>query len=139
MTIYNSEIAEQDIRGRLSNAFTIVKLIAHFIILAIGPFVSYTVLAIVCAMFPLICICSFYFMPESPYYLVKVGDIPSAKENINKLSSKIEKEARRKDRLLEIENTIQNDMVNKTSFFEFPLNPLYRKSLFIMTGKIHIY
>ncbi|KAK9727524.1 Sugar transporter [Popillia japonica] len=68
VTIYNSEIADQEIRGKLSNFFTIIKLIAHFIVLALGPFVSYAAICVICALFPLCCICSFYFMPESPLY-----------------------------------------------------------------------
>lgn len=133
--MYNSEIAEQEIRGRLSNTFTIVKLLAHFVVLSVGPFVSYRFLCFICALFPLTCICTFCFMPESPYHLMKIGDKSAAKDSLFKLARKNEDEASVIARLSDIELTIRNDMLNKTSMWEFLKNPLYRKSLFIMTGK----
>ncbi|GJQ83652.1 hypothetical protein Trydic_g14362 [Trypoxylus dichotomus] len=120
VTIYNSEIADQEIRGRLSNYFTIIKLIAHFVVLALGPFVSYAVF--------------FYFMPESPYHMIKIGDRLLAEDILFRLSSKKEDEGSIRSRLLEIENTIQKDMMNNTTMWELVVNPLYRKVLFIMTG-----
>ncbi|KAI4456990.1 sugar transporter-like [Holotrichia oblita] len=134
VTIYNSEIAEQEIRGKCGNTFTIVKLLAHFVILSIGPFVSYTILCLICALFPLTCICTFYFMPESPYHLIKIGERDAAQESLFKLARRNETEGSVKARLSDIETIIQNDMLNKTTMKEFLKNPLYRKPLFIMTG-----
>ncbi|GJQ83654.1 hypothetical protein Trydic_g14364 [Trypoxylus dichotomus] len=73
-------------------------------------------------------------MPESPYYLIKVGAKAAARDSLFRLARRNEDEASVKARLSEIEATIQNDMLNKTSMKEFLKNPLYRKPLFIMTG-----
>lgn len=74
-------------------------------------------------------------MPESPYHMIKIGDRRVAEDILFRLSSRHEDEDNIRARLLDIENTVRNDMSNKTSMWEFLRNPLYRRSLFIMTGK----
>ncbi|XP_017782649.1 PREDICTED: uncharacterized protein LOC108566989 [Nicrophorus vespilloides] len=58
------EDADKDIQGRLAN---VLKHFIGFLIFSVGPFVSYTVLGIMCAAFHI-----FISMPKSPYYLMQV-------------------------------------------------------------------
>lgn len=76
-------------------------------------------------------------MPESPYHLIKSGDKDAARNNLFRLSSNSEDRSSIEARLLHIENTVQNDMLNKTTMWEFLTNGLYRKALFIMIGKFN--
>ncbi|XP_065165617.1 facilitated trehalose transporter Tret1-like isoform X1 [Atheta coriaria] len=84
--MYSSEIADPDIRGRLGTSYGVMKLSGSIIVLAVGPFVSYTVLAIVCAIVPFTLFCLLFFIPESPYSLVKKQRLDEAREAVIMLS-----------------------------------------------------
>ncbi|XP_022917080.1 facilitated trehalose transporter Tret1-like [Onthophagus taurus] len=134
VTIYNSEIADQEIRGKLGTAFTIMKLMGHFVVLTFGPFVSYQVLCVICGVMPLICFCTIYFMPESPYYLLKIGEKHRAKESLAILGSDELNENDLERKMNEIEKVVNEDMRNKSGMVELFRNPRYRKGLLTMTG-----
>lgn len=63
----------------------------------IGPYVPYLAFWILCAVLPIIFFISFMTMPESPYYLLKVGKREEAISALARLRSKspasVQKEA----------------------------------------------
>ncbi|KAI4456956.1 sugar transporter-like [Holotrichia oblita] len=133
-SIYNGEISEKDIRGRLSSTLIILKLVGALLVLCIGPYVSYTVLAIVCAIIPIIFVALYVFMPESPYYLVKINQKEQAEKNLRILSSNLVDDKFITDRIMEIERSVEEDMKNKTTLWEFMTNSEYRMAIIIMFG-----
>ncbi|KAI4456966.1 sugar transporter [Holotrichia oblita] len=133
-SIYNGEIAEKDIRGRLGSTFVLLKQVGALLVLTIGPYVSYTWLAIIGMIVASFFLGTFVFMPESPYYLMKVHDRDNAEKNLRILSSNTVDDKFIEDRLHEIESTITQDMENKGNLWQFLTNPQYRKVIIIMAG-----
>ncbi|KAK5640741.1 hypothetical protein RI129_009288 [Pyrocoelia pectoralis] len=132
--MYVGEIAEKDIRGKLGSAFNILRLVGSLYVFSVGPFVSYLALALTCAIFPVLFIIAFAFMPESPYYLIKVNKQEMAKNNLIRLSSNSATMDFIDSRLKEIQATVDYDMRNRANVWELFTNKLYRKSVIVITG-----
>lgn len=75
---YTSEIAQDDIRGTLGTFFQLLLVIGILYTYAIGSYVKVFVLSILCGILPIIFAIVFFFMPETPYYLVKANKIDEA-------------------------------------------------------------
>lgn len=69
--MFISEIAETSIRGALGAFFQLFLTVGILFVYAIGPYVSWTTLSVLCAIFPVLLIVAMLIVPESPTYLVK--------------------------------------------------------------------
>lgn len=67
---YISEIAEISARGSLGAMFQLFLTIGIVIGFAVGALVGYTTFAVVCAMVEVLYLLCFYWMPESPVWLM---------------------------------------------------------------------
>lgn len=132
--MYCGEIAEKDIRGKLGTAINLLKLTGSLYVLSIGPFVSYKALTLSCSSILIIFVVSFYFMPETPTYLLKVGKKEQANKNLVLLCSNGTCDKGIESRMTEIQTTVDYDMRNRSTMKEFLTNPEYRMSLIVMTG-----
>ncbi|XP_050460599.1 facilitated trehalose transporter Tret1-2 homolog [Cataglyphis hispanica] len=90
LPMYCGEIAETSIRGALGSFLQLFITIGLLYSYAIGPFVSYTVFWILCAILPVLFFVCFVIMPESPYYLLSKGRRDEAIMALAKLRSKSE-------------------------------------------------
>lgn len=68
--MYIGEIAEKKIRGILGGLIYIMMLVGLLVVYCVTPFVTIWVSSLVGVSFILVQLCSFAFMPESPYYLL---------------------------------------------------------------------
>ncbi|XP_006571359.2 facilitated trehalose transporter Tret1 [Apis mellifera] len=95
--MYCGEIAEISVRGALGSFLQLFVTIGLLYSYSIGPYVSYLVFCIVCAIVPVVFVGCFIMMPESPYQLLKIGKKQEALESLAKLRSKtiasVQKEA----------------------------------------------
>uniref|UniRef100_A0A0K8SIS7 Major facilitator superfamily (MFS) profile domain-containing protein n=2 Tax=Lygus hesperus TaxID=30085 RepID=A0A0K8SIS7_LYGHE len=108
--IYLGEIAEPRVRGSLSTFFAIMTYVGVLFEYVVGPFVSYDNLAITSGMFCIIFFVTFTFMPETPYYLVKMNKSEEAREALFWLrgdTPDVDVE------LKKIENAVSQQMANK--------------------------
>lgn len=71
--MFISEIAETAIRGALGAFFQLFLTVGILFVYAIGPYVTWTTLSVLCAVFPVLLIVAMLIVPESPTYLVKQG------------------------------------------------------------------
>ncbi|KAL1387544.1 hypothetical protein pipiens_012709 [Culex pipiens pipiens] len=71
--MYISEFAEISIRGALGAFFQLFLTVGILFVYAIGPYVSWVLLSVMCAIFPALLIVAMFIVPESPTYLVKTG------------------------------------------------------------------
>uniref|UniRef100_A0A8D8N7G9 Facilitated trehalose transporter Tret1 n=1 Tax=Culex pipiens TaxID=7175 RepID=A0A8D8N7G9_CULPI len=71
--MYISEFAEISIRGALGAFFQLFLTVGILFVYAIGPYVSWVLLSVMCAVFPALLIVAMFIVPESPTYLVKTG------------------------------------------------------------------
>lgn len=129
--LYIAEIAETDIRGRLSIFSLLSAEIGAILSLTLGS-VSYQLVALVGAALPVLFFTLFFFMPESPYYYLSKGRPEDAKKTLLRLRNT-------DDVTEELNEMIKSLEANKSSSEEWKslfLNPKYRKALFIVLGKV---
>ncbi|CRL04571.1 CLUMA_CG017640, isoform A [Clunio marinus] len=69
--LYIGEIAQKEIRGQLGSFFQLNVTIGILFVYAVGAGVSVFWLSIICGIIPLVFGLIFFFMPESPTYLVR--------------------------------------------------------------------
>ncbi|XP_047993465.1 facilitated trehalose transporter Tret1 isoform X2 [Leguminivora glycinivorella] len=67
---YTSEIAQDSIRGTLGSFFQLMITVGILFAYAVGSYVSVLVFNVLCAIIPIIFGVVFFFMPESPNFLV---------------------------------------------------------------------
>lgn len=70
---YTAEIAEREIRGTLGSFFQLLVVSGLVFIYSVGAFVDIFTLSVIGGIIPLIFGATFYFMPESPTYLISKG------------------------------------------------------------------
>lgn len=79
--MYTAEIAESSIRGTLGSYFQLMLTVGILMTYTLGTFMSMRVLSIVSAIVPLVFCAVFIMMPETPVYLLKKGQINSARSS----------------------------------------------------------
>ncbi|KAK9497335.1 hypothetical protein O3M35_004673 [Rhynocoris fuscipes] len=127
--IYLGEIAEPRIRGSLSTLFAIMTYVGVLVEFAVGPYVSYNALAIISASFCIIFIVLFAWMPETPYFLIKIGDKKGARDSLYWLrggSEQVDEE------LYRIENAVEMQMKNKAKVSDLYATRAARKAVIIV-------
>jgi MFS family permease len=75
---YAGEIAEKEIRGIIGTFLQLLINVGILVAYVAGAFVSVFWLSIICGIIPLVFAAIFFFMPESPVYLVTEKKIPEA-------------------------------------------------------------
>lgn len=68
--MYTGEIASKNIRGTLGSFFQLMITIGILVAYILGAWVSFTAFNIICTVLPIVFVTIFFFMPESPTYLV---------------------------------------------------------------------
>ena len=130
-SIYEGEIAEKDIRGSLVVLGKIFYISGSLITLTAGAFLSYDNMNLLLLLSSFLFILTFPFMPESPYFYLKVNRKNDALKSLSRLrgikdSSKLEMEI----------NILQADIINnqlseKHSLRQIFENKRHRKALLI--------
>lgn len=80
--MYIGEIAETSIRGALGSFFQMFICFGILITYFIGAFVKWQALSTILALAPITFIVVFYFMPETPTYLLKINEVDEAEKNL---------------------------------------------------------
>lgn len=109
--MYIGEIAEASIRGALGSFFQMFICTGILLTAVFGSFLSWVWLSVFLAVFPIIFALSLFFMPETPIYLVKVGNLGEARTAIRYLRGDRYKHVERE--LQEIEKFIEEANANK--------------------------
>lgn len=73
--MYTGEIASKDIRGTLGSFFQLMITIGILIAYILGAWIPFTAYNIICLVLPAVFVVIFFFMPESPRYLVRLNNI----------------------------------------------------------------
>ncbi|XP_028156675.1 facilitated trehalose transporter Tret1 isoform X2 [Ostrinia nubilalis] len=82
---YTSEIAQDSIRGTLGSYFQLMITVGILFAYAVGSYTSVFVFNILCTLVPIVFFMVFFFMPESPNYLVVKGRNDEAREALVRL------------------------------------------------------
>lgn len=74
MTIYFSEISDDSIRGILGTSYQLSRCVGILIAYVLEVYVNYIQLSKVMIGLTLLYACTFFVMPPTPQYLLKIGD-----------------------------------------------------------------
>lgn len=83
--MYIGEISDPKIRGLLGSGVSVTWIFGLLLINIIGSYLSVTATALVSSCLPLLCMITFAFMPESPYYHLMRNNQDEAKKSLQKL------------------------------------------------------
>ncbi|KAF2884950.1 hypothetical protein ILUMI_21227 [Ignelater luminosus] len=82
LPMYLGEIAAPKVRGALGSSVSVTWIFGILLINIIGSYLSIKVTALVSLALPVLCLVTFIWMPESPYYLIMKGNIEQARKNL---------------------------------------------------------
>ncbi|CAH1974786.1 unnamed protein product [Acanthoscelides obtectus] len=80
--MYVAEIADHKIRGFLSSIIYLMMLVGFVIVYSVAPFSPFYTVPVIGVVILLTDFCTFYFMPETPYYLVYKEQINEARQSL---------------------------------------------------------
>lgn len=127
--IYAAEVTEPKIRGILGCTLSVSNILGMLAINCYGPYLSIKTTAYISAIFPIISVLCFVWMPESPYYLLMKGNIEKARKALTFL--------RQCDVTKDLEilkNDVDRQMSERGSFKDMLMIQSNRKALLIMMG-----
>ncbi|XP_031353524.1 facilitated trehalose transporter Tret1-like [Photinus pyralis] len=131
LNVYICEVSSKEIRGKLGAIPVVVSVFGNVFVLTAGPYLSYTILIICCAIFPVVFIVLFSFMPESPYHLIKINKERDAERSLQRLSKHTVCHSEIEAMLQEIVETAKRDECSQTLLQLLRLKT-FRKSLLIV-------
>ncbi|XP_055630207.1 facilitated trehalose transporter Tret1-like [Toxorhynchites rutilus septentrionalis] len=121
--IYLGEISSNAIRGSTGVLITVMAKFAFLLEYSIGPYVDFRSLAWISLTFPVIFFILFFWMPESPYYLLAHNRDKEALSTLRWLRRSDESSEQ-----IEKEFTQMKALVQKTQHDESSLNNLFARS-----------
>jgi MFS family permease len=80
--LYTSEISENQTRGTLGSFFIFAINLGTLLMFAVGAYLSYSISGILMLILPIVFVPMFYFLPETPQYLLKNGKIQEAEKSM---------------------------------------------------------
>ncbi|XP_046424596.1 facilitated trehalose transporter Tret1-2 homolog isoform X1 [Neodiprion fabricii] len=128
--MYLGEIADDRIRGALGAMINHMLNAGILLTYCVGPWVSPVALAGMGAAFPLLFGLMFFWMPESPYFLVMKGKMDRAEKSLlwfRGTSNVIEE-------LKQVQENVEFDQKNAGTVKELVMIPGNRKALIIVIG-----
>ncbi|XP_049786250.1 facilitated trehalose transporter Tret1-2 homolog [Schistocerca cancellata] len=93
LPMYVGEVAEAKVRGMLGTVFQFAMSVGGLVSYCMGPYMSYSAVAIVSAAVPVVFMVGFLWMPESPYFLALRGRDKDAERALRRLRGAMTEEA----------------------------------------------
>ncbi|KAJ9581440.1 hypothetical protein L9F63_023372, partial [Diploptera punctata] len=134
--LYTEEISETSIRGELGSYLDFAIVVAILYVYAFGAFVSYIWLCISCLVLTLFFAVTFFWMPESPMYLLSKGRKVDAEKSLRWLRniSTMDTPPGIRTELIEMENSLKKPCDNSKFLSSFSRRSPVLKSLFLVVG-----
>ncbi|XP_044728665.1 facilitated trehalose transporter Tret1-like [Chrysoperla carnea] len=109
---YVGEIADSNIRGVLSCVYTVLSISGLLLINIIGSYTTIFQTSMICSVFPILLILTFFWMPESPYFHLMQNNSKSAEKCLQQLRGT----KNVKTELVEITHAVEKQMLNAGTF-----------------------
>ncbi|XP_075973102.1 facilitated trehalose transporter Tret1-like [Anticarsia gemmatalis] len=134
-TPYLAEISSKEIRGTILAINFYCFSLGNFFAMCVGPLVSYNVLNWSILPLPICYFIACYFVPESPYYLLKENKVDAARQALIKLSESKDKNLEEiEEKLSVMRSDVQTETVRDGTLKELFTGKQYRKPLIMMIG-----
>lgn len=127
--MYIAEIADERIRGRLGGLIYVMLLLGLLTVYTVAPFVKIYVCALVGVFVTSMQMITFSFMPESPYYLLVIGEKETAGTSLKFLRDKEDVD----DELDAISEAVERQQSERGKPQDLILVKSNRKAIIIMT------
>lgn len=128
---YISEISEVSTRGTLGALFQLFLTVGIFLAFVLGSVLSYTMFALVCALIIVGFVASFYWMPESPVWLVGKMEKRSALMALSVLRGD---KYNPSEEINEMQKAVDESAGKNTSFLDMLKSPADRKAMIASFG-----
>lgn len=132
--MYIGETSEACVRGTLSFICLTFFETAGVMTVIIGAYCSYKILALIAAVFPVLFFITFYFMPETPYFYLRKGDVRGACRSLQQFRGKEDVS----EELTVIHANVEEVMSYRSSVLDLIREKCYRKPLCIILGEYRI-
>ncbi|KAL0841082.1 hypothetical protein ABMA28_014846 [Loxostege sticticalis] len=132
-TIYLAEISDKEIRGALSVSSRFMFNLGNFLVMAVGPFVSFYTLNYMLLALPIMYFIACWFIPETPYYSLKEGKVDQARKVLMKLRNYSD-EKELEDELTLMRQDVKKETLRSGSLKELLTGKQYRRALVICAG-----
>ncbi|XP_065349056.1 facilitated trehalose transporter Tret1-2 homolog [Cloeon dipterum] len=129
--MYIAEISDTKIRGLLSSFFQLLVVIGILFSYIIGAFVPVFWLSLICAIVPIAFAACFFWMPETPQYLLRRGKVDEATKSLQWFRGA---HCDIKNELEDMKNAEEQERNNKISFFAMFGDRLALKGILILFG-----
>ncbi|CAB3253631.1 unnamed protein product [Arctia plantaginis] len=130
---YVSEIADKDVRASLQVITSFTFKFGNLITMILGPFLSYEDLNYIMVALPIIYFVVCWWIPETPYFFLKAGNVEGAKKSL-RILRRYKDEKVLDDELRSLQADVQNEMIHSSSIKELLSGPQYRKAIIIALG-----
>ncbi|CAG9759720.1 unnamed protein product [Ceutorhynchus assimilis] len=118
LPMYVGEIAEDEVRGALGTLMQLFAVMGLLFSYMIGPYLSVTLFNVSCLAIPIFFLVTFFmFIPESPYFLLQIGQDKNAEAALMKLRSRTSPNQVRTE-LQSMKSAVNDALANKSTFFD---------------------
>ncbi|KAI4468833.1 facilitated trehalose transporter tret1-2 -like protein [Holotrichia oblita] len=124
---YIAEISTPKIRSLYGNSVVLCICLGQFLSNTVGYYLTISMTAFVLLIFPILFLITFMLMPESPYYLMMIGNEISAEQSLQKLRSSDNVQ----DELRQINADVKRQLSETGYFRDLWLNASNRKAMII--------
>ncbi|XP_050481930.1 facilitated trehalose transporter Tret1-2 homolog isoform X2 [Bombus huntii] len=128
---YISEISEVSTRGTLGALFQLFLTVGIFVAFILGSVLNYTMLALVCALIVAFFLATFYWMPESPVWLVNQNRKQEATSAMSVLRGE---DYDPKQELNEMQKEAEASAGKKPSLSDMAKDPINKKAMIASFG-----
>ena len=128
---YISEISEVSTRGTLGALFQLFLTVGIFVAFILGSVLNYTMLALVCALIVVLFLATFYWMPESPVWLVNQNRKQEATSAMSVLRGE---DYDPKQELNEMQKEAEASTGKKPSLSDMAKDPVNKKAMIASFG-----
>ncbi|XP_050294867.1 facilitated trehalose transporter Tret1-like [Anthonomus grandis grandis] len=132
--MYLGEISEPQIRGFLSSLCPIFVVTGILLINLFGIYLPINECALWASSIPLLMFCTFFWMPESPVFLMTCGKYEQAVSNLKMLRGKEEGEKEYVRLTKDLTETMQEQKKGPSTFLDLFRVPVNRRALIIALG-----
>ncbi|CAB0038887.1 unnamed protein product [Trichogramma brassicae] len=134
VSTYVSEIASENIRGLLGSLLVFAINIGILLAFVAGTYMSYVLFHVFCMVFPVLFAVSFFFLPETPVYLLKRNRISEATRSL--LYYRGNNKALVSEELSRLQTQVKSsvDQPNSISLCDLVRDPATLKGLIISFG-----
>ncbi|XP_044734624.1 facilitated trehalose transporter Tret1-like [Chrysoperla carnea] len=130
LPMFIGEIAEDDIRGKLGNCMTVMLDLGALVLYSVAPWISIREMALIGMISPIIFCITFWWVPETPYYLLMLKKQDKAKKSLQQYRGVENVDVEFED----MSKTVEFQMSQTSYWSDLIKNKAYFKGMVIMFG-----